>query len=87
MSEPTRPERKKNFRADRIAIETKRGKMTFQSVRKASVALKMHRAKLTAFLRAKRPRNAYYEGSTPPTRIDDDEWEEMTDEERALWNI
>jgi hypothetical protein len=62
MSEPTRPERKKNFRAERVAIETRRGKITFPSVRKAAVALKIHRTKLTAFLRTKHPRNAYYEG-------------------------
>jgi len=87
MSEP-RPERKKNFRAERVAIETRRGKITFPSVRKAAVALKIPRTKLTTFLRTKHPRNAYYVGFTPPSsRIDDEEWEEMTDEERALWNI
>lgn len=82
---PTRPERKKNFRADRVAIETRRGKMTFPSVRKAAFVLKLPRAKLTMMLRKKHPENAYYEGSTPPSH--DEDWEEMTDEERALWNI
>lgn len=84
---PTRPERRRNFRADRIAIETRRGKITFPSVRKAAFVLKIPRARLTMMLRKKHPENAYYEGFTPPTRLDDDDWEEMTDEERALWNV
>lgn len=84
---PRKPERKRNFRAERIAIETRRGKITFPSVRKAALALRLPRGKLTTMLRKKHPENAYYEGFTPPTRLDDGDWEEMTDEERALWNI
>ena len=82
---PRGPERRRNFRADRVAIETKRGKVTFPSVRTAAVALRLPRTKLTTLLRRKHPRNAYYVGLTPPRF--DDEWEDVTDEERALWNI
>jgi hypothetical protein len=84
---PRGPGRRRNFRADRVAIETKRGKITFPSVRKAAVALRLPRTKLTTFLRRKHPRNAYYVGLTPPSRSGDDEWEDATDEERAIWNI
>lgn len=84
---PAAPERKYALGPNRVTIKTRRGKITFPSVRKAAAALGVNRAKLTVFLRRKIPQNAYYVGLTPSPGDKDDDWEEMTDDERAIWNI